>query len=145
MSGITIEISGAKEIEQFLEELVPRQAANILRATVHGIAAEIGKEARKSAPVESGRLKRSSKWRRRRALNPMKPASEVYFMSRAYYWRFVEHGTQGKQARAARPFFNPAVQRIASDIDAVTNRSFTRVIQRRLRAELKKQAQGRKK
>lgn len=91
MSGF-VKVDGVKEITDILEDIAPRQAANLARATVHGVAGEIRDEARAKAPRDDGILRKSIKTKRRRMKFGL-IVSDVIVERRAFYWRFHEYGT----------------------------------------------------
>lgn len=139
-SGIAIE--GFDYVDNMLGEFAPRIARNINRATILAVAGEVGKAARKHAPVDEGTLKKAIKWRSRRAKNPDRPVADVYIMRgksqryNAWYWHFVEKGTVKKRAR---PFIEPAIQEIKPRIGQLYKEHFFKVVEKTLKRELKKQ------
>lgn len=88
---MTIKVVGLEDVAKTLTELAPKQAQNIMRSTVHGVAQQMAKEARKDMPVDSGDLRRGTKAKRERA-TPGKVSSTVRVGGGAYYWRFLEYG-----------------------------------------------------
>ena len=118
-------------MENILADLAPRQARNIMRATVHGLAIKVRDEARKGAPKQSGTLKKAIKAERRKS-HPDKPMSQVWIASGkdathdAYYWRFVEYGTVKQRAR---PFVAPAKEKVLADREALMRAEFGRKLE----------------
>jgi HK97 gp10 family phage protein len=126
----TVEIQGLKELNKALRELPERIARNVLRASVSAGAAEIRKEVKAKAPVYTGpvsaghpppgTLKRAVYQKQARQLSSL--IRQVFIVGvrtggrkkdkkgrslDAYYWRFVEFGTE---KMAARPFMRPAFE-----------------------------------
>lgn len=140
-SASGIELEGADYLDEMLGEFAPRIARNINRATILAVAGEVGKAARKFAPVDEGVLKKAIRWRSRRAKNPDKPFADVYITrgksqrNNAWYWHFVEKGTVKK---AARPFIEPAIQQIKPQIMQLYKEHFFKKVEQTLKRELKK-------
>ena len=63
-TGVTIE--GVEDVRRILAEVSPREAKNLLRATVHGVAGTIRDEAKGDMPADTGDMKRATKAKRRR-------------------------------------------------------------------------------
>ena len=134
-----MEVSGLDDTLATLNQMVPRHARNLLRATVHGIAGEITKEAKKNVPRTTGNLKKSIKTKRKKS-PPDAPVSQVVFEDAGFYWRFIEHGTGGKNPQPARPFLLPARELIFSNIDRIAAEQFSRKLEAAIKRELKKRA-----
>ena len=102
-----VEVTGIEHLQQLLREIGPKQATNLMRSTVHGMAGEIRNDIKKVAPKDTGALKKQFKAKSRRAIGG-KPRSDVVVETDGYYWRFLEYGFSN---RAARPFIVPAFER----------------------------------
>lgn len=111
MAQTGIKIEGLEGLQDMLLNIGPRQARNLNRATVHGMAGEVRNKARQKAPKDSGTLRKAIKAKRRRPRNPDAPYSDVMVehgnnaKHDAFYWRFKEYGTVNQ---AAQPFIGPA-------------------------------------
>lgn len=128
-------ITGVEEVERILEEIAPRHARNLMRATVHGMAKQVRDEARKNAPVgRSKKLRKNIKHKRKKS-PPDKPTSEVYVDSPAYYWRFVERGTVNLPPR---PFILPAKEKVDADKERILREEFGKKLEAALAREAKK-------
>ena len=103
---INTRLTGVDDVRRVLDQVAPRQARNIMRSTVHGMAAEIRKEARQEAPKDDGDLRKSITTKRRSIRNNL-VRSDVLVKPRAYYWRFVEYGTS---KMPENPFFMRAMR-----------------------------------
>ena len=88
---MSMKVTGIKEVEHVLQVLAPREATNILRSTVHGVAGAARDEARRHMSVDTGKMKASTKTRRRRSKGT-RIRSDVMVTKAAYYWRFREYG-----------------------------------------------------
>lgn len=112
-----------------LEQIAPREAANIMRATVHGAAGELRNMTRDMAPEDEGDLVRAIASKRRRGARG-EVRSDVVVKRRAFYWRFLEFGT-----REIRPvgFAAAAFERFRMQRQQVFLRQFVRRFHARLR------------
>ena len=100
---IDVELTGVQDVYDVLSHVSDREARNIMRATVGGMAAEMRTAARAEAPHDSGDLKRSIKVKRRRTRGGWVRA-DVIVEPRAFYWRFIQNGT-------VKQFENPFITR----------------------------------
>jgi len=88
---LTATLTGVDDVQRLLETIAPRQAVNIMRATVHGIAGGIRDDAKKAMPRDSGDMIKGTKSKRERTRNGL-ALSTVRVDPSAYYWRFLERG-----------------------------------------------------
>lgn len=129
--ALKFDIEGVEEISNVLGNLTPKQANNLMRSTIHGVAGEIRDEAKKNIPIKTGNLRKAIKTRRRRS-QPEKPISDVYFTQGkkarhdGFYWRFVEHGTGGRNPQPARPFVRPAKDKILRQLPRIMDKQFSK-------------------
>jgi HK97 gp10 family phage protein len=106
-------IEGMEELVENLTGLLPREVKNLTRAAVHGVAGEVQKGMRQRAPKDTGTLRKAIVTHRRRGTETQ-VASDVIIThgkgqkNDAWYWHFVEWGTQLGQV--AQPFVNPTVE-----------------------------------
>lgn len=141
---VGVEVTGEDGVFDILKTIAPRHARNLLRATIHGVASEITKEAKARAPVgATGNLKKSIKTKRKKS-PPDAPVSQVVFGEGAFYWRFVEHGRGGDHPMAAQPFLMPAREVIFSNLDSIISAQFSKKLEAAVKRELKKQAKAKK-
>jgi HK97 gp10 family phage protein len=142
-----VQVIGADEIAKILEEIAPKHARNLMRATIHGVAGEITKESKKLVPIDTGNLKKSLKTKRRRS-KPDQPVSDVIATqgkgakNDGFYWRFVEHGTGGKNPQPARPFIRPSKDKIFAQLPNILNEQFTKKLAAAIKREQKKAAKN---
>lgn len=134
---MTMTMIGMDEIQKTLEQLIPREANNLSRNFVFGLAQEAAKLAKQNVPVNTGNLKKAIKARRRRG-KPGQPVADVIASqgkqakNDGFYWRFVEHGTGGQNPQPARPFVRPAYDRINANLAEYTDKVFTDKLRRRI-------------
>ena len=136
-------IEGTKDMERILETFAPNHSANLMRATVHGVASEIAKRAKKLAPKDTGTLRKSIKAKRRRG-KPGKTTSDVIADSgsnakyNGFYWHFVEYGTS--TGRPEQPFMRPARDEVFSQLDEIIEQQFIKKLQSTVKRQMKKKA-----
>ena len=87
-----LEIDGVDDVSRILGEIAPKEAMNLMRSTVHGMAGEIAKKSKDYAPEDEGDLIANIKTKRRNARMGI-ARSDVIVGREAYYWRFLEYGT----------------------------------------------------
>lgn len=132
---IDTELTGVADVRRVLEQIAPRQATNIMRATIHGMAAEVRDEARRQAPVDDGDLRKSITTKQR-SIDWGRVRSDVMVRRAAYYWRFVEYGTsklspngyflralRAFEARAMQSFLDQFVRRLTASLARQARRS----------------------
>lgn len=88
---IKTEIKGIDDVNEILSQIAPRQAKNIMRATVHGVAGEIRDDAKGHMSEDTGVMRKSTKAKRERG-TPTTLVSTVRVTLAAFYWRFREYG-----------------------------------------------------
>ena len=84
-------IHGIEDVDELLSEIAPNQARNIMRSTIHGIAADIAKDAKNHMSVDTGTMKKETKTKRERPRGG-RFSSTVRVGRKAFYWRFREYG-----------------------------------------------------
>ncbi len=97
----TINVTGGKQLAQFLQSLPLKIEKNIMRAALRAGARVIADEAKKNVPVQLGDLKRSI----RTGSNAKKGRVEATAKAgnkKAYYYRFVEFGTAAHIIKAGK-------------------------------------------
>lgn len=135
-----IQITGATELIDLLENVGERHARNLMRSTVHGVAGRITKQAKKNASTikDTGTLIKGIKTVRKKS-PPMAPVSEVQVFD-AFYWRFHEYGTQfGKAGSHATPETR-FIGRAADEVKADFVKIYTEEFGKKLEAALKREA-----
>lgn len=91
------QITGIREADALLSKIGPRQAYNIMRATLSALARDIAKDASGYAPRNNGDLEDNIKSKRMRALRGSSTLSAAAYVRGGasgdlFYWRFLEHG-----------------------------------------------------
>ena len=141
-SGISID--GLDELSQVLDQMAPKAARNLMRSTIHGVASEIAKDAKRKAPKDEGTLRRAIKAKRRRPKHPDKPFSDVIVTTGrsarhdAFYWRFLEYGTT---ELPERPFFRPAIDGMRPEVPKIMKQQFGKKLEAMLKRAAKKAGQ----
>jgi len=135
-------ITGTKEVQKILDEIAPKYARNLMRATIHGVASTIAKDARANAPKDSGNLKKSIKSKRRKS-RPDNPISEVIVLTgkggvSAFYWLFLERGT--RTGIGEHRFIANASEKARANFETVLTEQFGKKLEQALRREAKKKA-----
>ena len=134
---MTMQLIGMEEIQKVLTELLPKEANNLSRNLVFGLAQEAAVLAKQGVPVDTGNLRKSIKAKRRRG-KPGQPVSDVIATQGkqakhdGFYWRFIEHGTGGNNPRPARPFVQPAFDKVRADLPMYTDKVFTDKLRKRI-------------
>ena len=132
-----VELIGMDEIQNLLEDFLPREANNLSRNLVFGLAQEAAKLAKSYVPKRTGNLRKAIKAKRRRG-KPGHPASDVIATqggsakNDGFYWRFIEHGTGGDNPQPAQPFVRPAYDKIRADLPRYTDKVFTDKLRKRI-------------
>ncbi|NIQ01589.1 MAG: hypothetical protein GWM98_15390 [Nitrospinaceae bacterium] len=130
---VVSEIEGIDEIAEVLKTVVPKEANNLLRATVDGVAGEIRKKARANARTHGLRTISKAIKSRRKKSPPGKPVSQVFVehgagaKHDAWFWHFHEFGTDIRfieTGRLAGQFVGRVTERafIRKGFKSVTNR-----------------------
>jgi HK97 gp10 family phage protein len=131
-----VEVVGDKEVEKILESIAPKEAKNLMRSTIHGVASRITKGAKARVKRDSGLLRKSIYTKREKS-PPHRPVSSVRFREKGFYWRFVEHGTKNVPAR---PFLAPARLEVQGNLSKILREEFQAKLEKRIKAVLKRQA-----
>lgn len=129
---IDTEISGVGEIYDLLNNVADREARNLMRATIGGMAGELRDMTREEAPRDTGTLKRSIKVKRRRMQGNYVQADVVADRGAndAYYWRFIEYGTS---KMAENPFATRALERFQARQMSILLNQFVKKLQAALK------------
>lgn len=139
----SVEVIGWEEINEVLEQLLPKHARNLSRATVHGLASRVAKEAKARVPTKTGTLKKAIKAKRRRG-KPDQPVSDVIVESGknakadGFYWYFVEYGTGGPVPQPEQPYLRPAKDLVESNMPMILEEEFKKKLVAAVKREMKK-------
>ena len=90
-----MDIRGTADIQNILNDIAPKTAVNLLRATNLGVAGEIRKGIRANAPTDGNprTLSKSVKTKQRRRRGDTLRSDVVIDRNPGFFWRFHEHGT----------------------------------------------------
>ncbi len=135
-NGNGLDVQGLDDVERVLGEMAPREAFNLTRSTVHVVAGEIAKDARRDMPVDEGDLKAGTKHKRER---PRGDSVESTVRSREFYWRFLEYGDGPDGEEHA--MFGKAVNKFAANRETILTQLFVKKLEQRL-ARLARQQGG---
>lgn len=134
MNGVSVEITGIADVNRALNDFAPKDARNLIRATVQDIAGQLAKSAKESAPGDTGQLKAGIKAKRDKpARNTVSSSVRVFG---AYYWRFLEYGDGPDKVEHA--FFLKALQEMRPDMDRVYMEAFAKKLAARIKREMKR-------
>nr|AKH46250.1 hypothetical protein [uncultured marine virus] len=140
-----LEVIGLEEVNEILGQLTEKNARNLSRALIQGLASKVSKEAKKKVPVDKGTLKKAIKAKRKKS-PPDKPVSDVYVESGksakhdAFYWHMVEYGTGGPVPQPEQPFLRPARDYVQANMPIIVEEEFTKKLTGAINRALKKQA-----
>ena len=127
---MSVTLHGIKDVERMLESFAPREAKNLLRATIHGVAGDVRDEIKRKAPDDPATIKgdliRTTKTKRERVKGSF-ISSTVRI--RAFYWLFIERGTVKMAA-------NPFIRRSIMAVEPRLNRIFVTQFGQKLEARL---------
>lgn len=133
---MTIEIEGLEDVQNMLEKIAPREARNLMRSTIAGVASEARKDIKARAPVGNTKnLKKAVKAKRRRS-PPDNPVSDVIIGKDAFYWFMLEKGFVPGAAK--QEFVRPVAHRIRAEFPRIVTQQFGKKLERRLKTLAKK-------
>lgn len=143
--GITVSLTGLDELIELLGDVAPREAINIMTATIGGVARGMRDEIREGAPSDTGTLKKSV-WAEKKKGDRNTVVWHVNIGGGgrkydAWYWRFIEYGTgasaKGAHASPERPFVRPVVMKYNADMDNIIREkfgvAFTKAVQKKMK------------
>ena len=93
MTSFSVRIEGIADVNAALREVAPREAKNLMRATVVAIAKDFAEAVIANAPEVSGDLKASTKARRKRGARDTVEAAVAIEGGGRAHWHFPEFGT----------------------------------------------------
>ena len=140
---LKFDVKGLEDVDKILTKIAPNQARNLMRSTVHGYVGRIAKKAKTIVNTDTFTTKKAIKARREKS-TPDKPRSSVIITrgksarNNAWWWRFIEYGTSGKTAQAARPFIAPAAQQMESQKINIIKEEFAKKLEKTIKRQLKK-------
>lgn len=123
---MSVDVIGLDDIQDILETMIPREANNLSKAFIHGLAQEAAKDIKSAVPVDLGGLRKSIKAKRRRG-KPGKPVADVIATQgrgakhNGFYWRFLEHGTMNSPQQS---FVAPVVLNFEANLKTKASNIF---------------------
>ncbi len=133
---MSVELTGVDDVEKMLAQIAPRQAQNIMRATMHGVAGTIRDDAKKRMPRDEGDMIKGTKAKRERVQYGY--ASSTVRVAGAFYWRFQEYG-QGPDG-VAHAMFGKAVDTYRANQTQIMLQEFGKKFEAALVRARKRQA-----
>lgn len=127
-------IEGLDELKEMLTEIAPREANNILRATVHGLAGRVRDVMKEKVKKRTGKLGKSIKAVRRRG-KPNAHISEVRVGADAPYGLMLEFGTS---KTTAQPFILPTVESLRPSLPQIYREEFGKKLEQALARKAKR-------
>lgn len=131
---MTVRITGIADVNRALNDFAPKDARNLIRATVQDIATQLAKSATEFAPSDTGALKSGIKAKRDKPTRNTVSSSVRVFG--AYYWRFLEYGDGPDNVEHA--FFLKALQEMRPEMDRVYMEAFAKKLAARIKREMKR-------
>lgn len=131
-----VQITGVDDLKDMLEDVAPREANNILRNTVNGLAGLVRDALKASVTKRSGELAKSIKVVRRRG-KPNFPVSDVRGGGTAPYMLMLEFGTSRTRAQ---PFIVPTAERLRPTMPALYREQFGKKLEQALARRARKAA-----
>lgn len=131
MSGFEVTITGIADVNRLLEQIAPKEAKNLMRATVHQLAADVARDVLPRMPAQTGKMQAATKAKRERG-TPTQIASTVRVAAEGFQWRYLEYG-QGPD-RVEHAMFLKTLEALRPDLD----RRYLEIFVAKLTARLKK-------
>src|SRR5690606_12363452 len=134
-------LHGIGFVRKQLKDFTPRESKAILRRTTAGIAADVRDKMRAAVPVRTRTLKKAIVSKRLRGSKDSVEAGVQITHGRsakhdAFYWRFVEFGTQH---HAAQPFVTPDYEEMRVNYRKIFKREFLGQVKKQLAKQAKAQ------
>lgn len=136
---------GSPFVRRQLKEFLPKESTAILRRATAAIARNVRDDIKSNAPRRTGTLRRAIVAKRQRGKKNRLIEAAV-FITRgtaakhdAFYWFFVEYGTQ---TATARPFVAPAVERAREFYRETLDFELSTQIRKQLEIRAKRQRLG---
>lgn len=131
---LSFSLEGLPEVKELLEQVAPKEALNIIRATNYSVAKQLSLEVAEATPVDTGEMKSSVYIKRR---NPRgksyRARTEIHFKDPA--WVFMEYGTVKMEGRH---FVKHTVDRWKPGLEALMLKEFKGKFSKFLERKLKK-------
>lgn len=142
-----MQIEGFDETLDLFKDAAPKMVRNLLRATMQGIASDVARDIKSTAPVDLGDLKKSIKAKRLKSKKSNdfmasavvindKTAPSKNRNNGAFTWLHVEYGTQTSNAH---PFVMPVVRAHNQTAGPLLQKIIVDKMQKMVKAKQKKQ------
>ena len=130
-----IKIEGISDINAVLSAIAPREAINLIRATVHDMAGQLAKEAKANmaSVTDTGAMQKGTKAHKRRGTRTTVESNVA--VAGAFHWRFLEYG-QGPDG-IEHAMFLKALEAMRPEVERVYMQSFGKKLAARLARERK--------
>lgn len=143
MLSTQLDWGGLQELSKELELLSKAENRKVLNKATRAAAAAITSEAKKRAPVKTGKLKRNIVTLSVKSRHPQEAASGVHVRGRnprtgnsdnsmkasnpnnSFYWRFLENGTS---KMAPQPFIRPAYDAKQAQLESIIKDTLNKAI-----------------
>lgn len=145
---LDVTIKGIADVQRVLAMIAPREAKNLIKATVRDIAKQMSDDARARAPgPKTGTLDKSIRPQALRGTGEKieaavtvtgKKANAKHPAGYTYYWRILEFGDGPDKIDHA--FMAKALWAMRQNLDAIYLETFTRKLEARLARERKRMA-----
>lgn len=132
----SVKLEGLDDLRRTLRTKAPREARNILRNTVNGIAARVRDELKRNIKKDTRAAEKSIKVVRRRG-EPDYPVSDVRGGTTAPYILMLEFGTSRTKAQ---PFITPTVESMRPEVPKIMREEFIEKLVKSIAKQAKKQA-----
>lgn len=135
------EVRGVEDVNAILRQIAPREAQNLMRATVYDIAKTGAQKMVENTPDDpatgAGDLKSSIKPKRERSRRGRADASvAVTNTKRNFFWRFLEYGDGPDGVEHAMAL--KALESMRPEIESVYMQAFVKKLLARLKRERRK-------
>lgn len=136
----SMELVGMEELAELFAQTGPREARNIARQAVHGLAVRVRDVLKRRVAKRSKALAKSIKAVRRRG-KPDFPISEVRLGSTAPYGIMLEFGTSKTRAQ---PYIVPGTEEVRPQMPAYYREEFGLKFEKAMARKAKKAAKAKK-
>lgn len=130
---VSLRVEGLDDLMETLKNTAPREANNILRAAVHGIAGQVRDQMKRVVAVDTGEVRRGIYALRRKG-KPGAPVSDVRIRGTDHAL-MLEHGTSRTKAQ---PFIVPTVEGVRPKLPATYREQFGKKLEKSLARRAKK-------
>lgn len=129
-------VFGAQELRDILKNEAPREARNIIRATVYGVAGNVRDELKRRIAKRTRRAEKSIK-AYSRGRDPNFPTVDVRGGATAPYLIMLEFGTSRTKAQ---PYITPTVEAMRPDLPRIYQEEFIEKLTKSIARRAKKAA-----